>query len=91
MLIGNVSVTNHCIPTISIAQTKFIEVRKMLEYLNNTNVPDVLKLQASEVGSAIQKYPKKAPNPENCYILATTVRPVKKVRKSVVFGAIFEQ
>ena len=56
-IIGNLSVTNHCIPTISIAQNKYLDVRNILEHWYETNLPDVLKLHASEVGSEIRKYP----------------------------------
>ena len=58
------SVNDHWNPTILIAKTKLGEVRNILRRWNDTNVPDVLKLQASEVGSTVKKYPIKAQNPE---------------------------
>ena len=48
-------VGNHWTPKISISQTKLLEVRNILELLNGTNKPVVLKLQASGGGSVIQK------------------------------------
>ena len=46
---GDLSVNDHFTPTLYISQTKILEVSNILERLNDTNVPAVLKLQASGV------------------------------------------
>ena len=55
---GDLFVNNNWTPTISIAQTK-IPRKNILKFINDTKVPSVLKLQDSDVGSEVQKYPKK--------------------------------
>ena len=70
---GNLSVNKYWTPTLSLAQTKLLEVRNVLELLNDTNVPAVMKLQASEVWSAVQKYPQNAPNPEKIHCMLAII------------------
>ena len=51
------SVNNQWTPTLYVSQTNVIVVSNVLEIQNGTNVTALLKLQASEVGSDVRKYP----------------------------------
>ena len=44
--IGYFSVNNHWTPTLSIAENKLLELKNIVECLNDTNVPAVLNIQA---------------------------------------------
>ena len=52
-------VTNHWTPifSISISKQKWIFVRSILEFQNDTKVTAPLKLHTLEVGLAVHKYP----------------------------------
>ena len=58
---SNIFVDNKWTPTLLIDQTKFIKLRVILGILNDTNISAVLKLQALEVVSAVQKNIPKIP------------------------------
>ena len=54
---GDFTINNHWTPSLSISHTKFIVLKNILEHQNDTKLPTVLNLQASEVSSEVQKYP----------------------------------
>ena len=58
-LIADLSKNDHPLsPYIFNIPKKFISMINILEFQNDTKVPSVLKLQDSDVGSVIPKYPK---------------------------------
>ena len=60
-------VDNHWIPTFSIAQNILHEARNIYFRLMDTNLPAVLKVQASELRLEVPKYPQEAQSKEKKY------------------------